>query len=309
LERFDADHRTHDLAEAQGVEIRLGEATLAVAEQRFADALAAIKAQDEARERELTKAATRRAVRVLQVRGHSFYGMQEWQDALSCYRRLLALQPDRLGAMARAADCRYALQQQAEAFSSYDALATSHNQRGIALLARGELDAATGNFEKAVGIQTRLLELTGRSELADELATSHHNLASTLLVLRRSDAAIEHYAKANQLATRLIEHGGLTNLASQLAMTWLNLGDAHFAQGKPDAATTHYQKAGEILDRLSAQTNRSELAHDWARCHLNLGNAFAQGRLADAGEHYEQPSNCRRLPDKNREARRSTTWP
>ena len=109
LEQFDLDDNPRQLSEPERLELRLSQATLANAERRFADAVASITDQDEKEARSGSKALRSRFVSILQVRGDSFYGLREWQNALDRYREVLTLKPNRRATIARMAECQRAL--------------------------------------------------------------------------------------------------------------------------------------------------------------------------------------------------------
>jgi tetratricopeptide (TPR) repeat protein len=286
---FDADYSPRQLSEVERWELRLSKATLANAEQRFAEALTTITAEDEKGNRASTQAQIGRLVRVLQIRGDSFYGLHEWRDALDRYRPMLMLQPNRIVTRARVTDCHYALGSRNDALTAYGELARSHNNRGDAFLLQGKPDAAIGHYEKAIQIQTRLIEQEGRSALASELAMSHNNRGNAFLVLAKPDAAIGHYERAIQIQTRLIEQEGRSELDNELAASHNNLGNAFLVQGKPDAAVGQYEKTVAIQTRLIEQNGRSELASELAMCHDNLGSSLlGQQKLDAALGHYEK---------------------
>ena len=109
LEQFDLENSPRQLSEPERLELRLSQATLANAERRFTEALALITDQDEVETRSGSKAQRPRLVRILQLRGDSFYGLREWQKALDRYREALTLKPNRSATMARIAECQRAL--------------------------------------------------------------------------------------------------------------------------------------------------------------------------------------------------------
>src|SRR5262245_49470782 len=67
LEKFDSDYGSGKLSGIESLEIRLSKATLATAEQRFADVLTMITDEDEKRESPSSDAQIGRCVRVLQI--------------------------------------------------------------------------------------------------------------------------------------------------------------------------------------------------------------------------------------------------
>jgi tetratricopeptide (TPR) repeat protein len=140
------------LSDVESLELRLSQATLANAEQRFADALNIITGQDEQGERPRTEAQLSRALRVLQIRGDALYGLQKWEDALERYRKALRLQPDRVATIARLAECQAALGKRDEALLTYAELAKVHAVRGDAHLLQGNPDSAVRHYQHAAWI-------------------------------------------------------------------------------------------------------------------------------------------------------------
>jgi tetratricopeptide (TPR) repeat protein len=283
LDQLNRDYGPGKLTEAESWEIRLSQATLANAEQRFAEALKMIPAENEKVNPAGATAAIVHTVRVLQIRGDSFYGLHEWGHALDHYRPLLTLTSNRLATIARVAECYAALGRTNEALTTYAELAKSHSHRGDAFLTQGRSDAALPHYAKAIEIQTRLIEQAGRSGLANELAMSHRHRGDTFLLQGKSDAALPHYAKAIEIQTPLIEQAG----RSELAMSHHQRGDAFLVQGKSASALGHYEKALAMQVRLVKDEGRSELANDMARSHGSLGNSLlAQRKLDAALGHY-----------------------
>ena len=288
LASFNSDHGPGELSGVADLEIRLIQATLANAEQRFADALSAVTENDERRKDSGIDPQAVRLFRVLRIRGDAFYGLHAWRNALDCYRQLPRLRPARLVTMARVAHCLDALGRANEAVDACAELSRSHSDRGNALLVQGKLDAATGHYERAVEIQTRLIEQAGRGELANELGISQQHLGAAFFVQGRLDAAVGHYEKAIALQTRLVEQEGRSEWAGDLAASHRNLGNALLGQQKLDAAVGHYEKAIVLQTRLVEQEGRSEWAYELALSRNNRGALRrAQGKLEGATEDFD----------------------
>jgi tetratricopeptide (TPR) repeat protein len=289
LERFESEFVVHQLSDADSLEIRLSKATLANAQGRFADSLAAVTVDDEKWVRAAGEDQSRRLARILQVRGDSFYGLRQWADALDHYQQLLLLEPNQLHAMARLGDCQYSLGRTNEALTAYRDLAASHTQHGNILRNQGKLDRAAGHYGQAIEIQTRLIQRKGQSELSSELATSYTNRGMAFAVQSKLAEAIADYGKAIAIQTRLIEHEGRHELSNDLAASHANRGNVLLVQGQLDAAISEYDRAIEIRTRLVEQEGRTELARDLAIVHSNRGNARrGQRRLAAAIEDYSK---------------------
>ena len=285
LRQFDLDFSPTRLSEVESLEIRLSKATLAIAEQRFADALTTITDEDERGTRDGPKVQTGQVVRVLQIRALSFYGLREWQEALLRFRHLLILQPNRTAVVARIAECLEALGRQADAITTYAELAKSHSRRGDGFLVEGKLGAALADYQKAIQIQAKLLEREGQSELAGEMAMSYERLGNGYLIQGKPVNAIGQYQKAIEIQTRFMGKGD----RSELAMIHNSLGNAYLVQGKPGSAEGYYQTAIEIQGRLVDNGGHNELESDLALSHWNLANALlGQQNLEAASGQYEK---------------------
>jgi len=110
---FEYDHVANGWSEDEQQELRLSQAVLANAEQRFSDALLTMTTEHEERSRKVlsSDALISRHVRLLRVRGDAYYGLRQWQSALDRYRELLRLRPHRQGTQAKIAQCEAALGQ------------------------------------------------------------------------------------------------------------------------------------------------------------------------------------------------------
>jgi tetratricopeptide (TPR) repeat protein len=302
LGQFQSDYRSRALSEIENLEIRLAKATLANAEQRFAEALTVLIDQDAKGESAGAEAQIVRQVRVLQTRGDSFYGLHQMQEALERYRQMLTLQPNHLVAIARAGDCQYALGKREDAFDTYSKLAKSQNDRGDALLVVGKPSAATSHYQDAIRIQTWLIE-QGRRELEAGLARSQDDLGNAFLLLRKPDAAVTAYEKAVEIDTRLLEREGRREWANDLALSYDNLGNACLAHGKAATAAAQYEKAIVLQTKLIKEEGRAELENELAESQINLANCLlGQQKLDAAIAHYDEAIEIQTRLVKQRQA-------
>ena len=160
---------------------------------------------------------------------------------------------------------------------------------GRELLDRGDLQAATDQFRKAVALRP-------------DDASSHYNLGVALTETGDLDQAIEHYRKAVEIQpdyasahenlARLLEtHGDQEQAAS------------HYRQAlkaKPESANAHYGLAGLLVaeGKLDEAAEHYRLAvqaqPDYAEAHTNWGSLLAaQGKLDDAAKHYRRALEIR----------------
>jgi tetratricopeptide (TPR) repeat protein len=128
--------------------------------------------------------------------------------------------------------------------------AEAHNNLGNALLKKGSVDEAITQYQKALQINPNYAE-------------AHHNLGSALLQKGSVDEAIVHYQKALQIN-------------SGFAEAHVNLGNALLQKGSVDEAIVHCQTALQIKP-------------GFAEAHVNLGNALRQkGSVDEAIVHYQK---------------------
>jgi tetratricopeptide (TPR) repeat protein len=137
-----------------------------------------------------------------------------------------------------------------------------HNNLGNALLQNGQLDEAIAHFQKALEIQPNL-------------AVVHDNLGAVFLKKGQIDEAIAQFRRALDIQPGLVE-------------AHYNLGLALFQKGQLDSAIAHFAKVLEIQP-------------DLADAHANLGTVFLQkGQVAEAMVHFQkvlelQPQNIQVL--------------
>jgi tetratricopeptide (TPR) repeat protein len=126
----------------------------------------------------------------------------------------------------------------------------AYDNLGVALVGRGQIEKAVGQFQKSLSIEP-------------ENAEAQNNLGNALLKLDRPDEAVSHLERALALQPRF-------------AQAENNLGNAWLLKGRADEAVAHYQRALGIDPRSVEALN-------------NLGNvALLRGRTADAVGYYDR---------------------
>jgi len=326
LGQFTAGRTTSRLPSTAELELRLGRATLALAEQRFAESLTALTEADELR----PHLEAGQLALVLQVRGAAFYGLGKWPEALDRYQKLLAHQPDDPVALARLAGCHRALGQVAEARTASARLAKHHHSRGDALFAQGKLAAALEHYDTGISLLNQLpggeasgaeLDLlaracnsrgnllliqgkpeaavevygkalafgTARGEAVREQAARHHNLGNALVLQGKLEAALVQHEQAIAIQSQLAGQAAGGDLAGALAESHVHCGNIQLSLGKPAAALAHYETANRILVPLVEQQDQGELAGWLALSHGSLGHTLlALARTDAAASHYDQ---------------------
>jgi len=126
----------------------------------------------------------------------------------------------------------------------------AHNNLGMALLQKGQVDEAISHFRRAL-------------EINPNYTNAHNNLGNILSKRGQLDEAIAHYQRALEIAPNY-------------ANAHSNLGNALVRKGNLDEAIAHYQKALEI------DPNDAE-------AHNNLGNVLLRkGQFDEAIVHYQK---------------------
>jgi Tfp pilus assembly protein PilF len=125
-----------------------------------------------------------------------------------------------------------------------------HNNLGIALFQKGQLDEAMAQYQKALAINPNYAEV-------------HNNLGNVFLQKGQRDEAMEQYQKA-------------LGIDPNYDIAHYDLGIALFQKGQVDEAMVQYQKA-------------LELNPNYVEAHNNLGNALIQkGRMDEATVQLEK---------------------
>jgi tetratricopeptide (TPR) repeat protein len=159
-----------------------------------------------------------------------------------------------------------------------------HNNLGVVLADRAQVDEAIAHYRKALEINPNyakahynlgtafvglgrfgeaMAQYRKALEINPNYAEAHYNLGTALVRLGRIDEAMAQYQKAVKLNPNYAE-------------AHYNLGNELAKRGRLDEAIAHYQKAVEI--------NPND-----AKAHYNLGTAFVGlGRLGEAMAQYRK---------------------
>jgi Flp pilus assembly protein TadD len=130
-----------------------------------------------------------------------------------------------------------------------------HDNLGVALVARGQLDEAITHYYQAIALRPAN-------------PRSHYDLGIALRQEGKTNEAIAEYEKALELRP-------------QYEKAHNNLGNIFLQAARLNEAVAHYEKA-------------LELQPDYAEAHNNLGNALMQkDSVDDAIAHYEQALRIR----------------
>lgn len=101
------------LSDEEQMVVRIAKSTVLLAEKKYSDALELISEND-------VEKATDRAVQLLKLRGDSYYGLGQWENAKKAYATLLTHSPNQLQIVFRSANCLLFLKQESDAIVQYD---------------------------------------------------------------------------------------------------------------------------------------------------------------------------------------------
>jgi Flp pilus assembly protein TadD len=187
----------------------------------------------------------------------SFLQTANWRDSESLWTHTLACTSDNfighnnLGlALVKKGNVDEAISHYQKALQITPDSAEAYNNLGLVLLQKGNVDEAISHHQRAL-------------QITPDSAEAHNNLGLALLKKGNVDEAISHYQKALQIKP-------------DYAKAHNNLGNALLRKGSVDEAISHYQKALQIKP-------------DFAEVHNNLGNALLQkGNVDEAISHYQR---------------------
>lgn len=286
LSKFDQAYARTRLAPAEDLERRLGVATLANAEGRFAAALAAITAEDLQPSEAISRMDRNRRIRVHQVLADAHYGQREWQLALENYRKIVEIKPDLLAALGRIGECQVALGKLVEALATYDQLADRHVATGHSLLTQLRPEAAS-HYGKALDIRRRVATQSQQSEAVSKLAVGYNHWSVAQLLQHKPEAAIAPLEQAIEVQKRLIEEFGMTLETTRLATSHAHLAKACFLAGKLENAEAELLKAIHRLQPVAASPTNEPASAQLASLLLGQGHAqLGQQKLDAAAESY-----------------------
>ena len=173
------------------------------------------------------------------------------------------------------------------------ALAHSHNNIGLLLMATGRPDDALQACNAALKIQERLaLANPSVTEYQDHLAKCHNNIGSLLIATGRDEDALKAYNAALKIWERLArESPSVTDYQNALASSHNNIGAVLSATGRPDDALQAYNAALKIQERLAlANPSVTEYQkNNLAISHNNIGLLLmATGRPDERAEGLQR---------------------
>jgi hypothetical protein len=181
----------------------------------------------------------------------------KFDEALSVYDRVIALQSDNAMAYYNRGFILQELKRFADSLEAYDraialqpAYASAYNNRGTVLQNLQRFEEALASFDRAIALKP-------------DYAEAHNNRGSVFQELERFEEALECYERALVLLP--------------------NFSEGHYNQGNILLKLKRYAEALEAFDRAIA------LKTDYAEAHNNRGNALRElDRMDDALESFDR---------------------
>src|SRR5437867_4788788 len=161
---------------------------------------------------------------------------------------------------------------------------SAHNNLGVELLRKGQLDDAMIHFQKSLAIKP-------------DHAEAQDNLGNVFFGKGQMDDAVAHYQKALEIEPDYASaHNNLGNVF--LRRGELNQSIAHYLKAieiKPDLAEAHnnlglaYREEGKLKEAIRHYQMALVLRADYAEAHYNLAEALLQlGRRDEATAHLTE---------------------
>ena len=168
-------------------------------------------------------------------------------------------------------------------------LATICMEKALVHETVADLHGAIQEYDQAIAIWERLVNLEGRRELANALARAYGNKALEVSVLGDNRGAVALYDQVIDIFGRLVNQEGRSELANDLAMAYMNKATEVGVLGDNRAAVSLYDRAIAIWERLVNREGRRELDNDLARAYGNKARAVsALGDNRSAVSLYDQ---------------------
>jgi protein O-GlcNAc transferase len=211
-------------------------------------------------------------------RGLKLHRKGQLEEAVSCYRKALQLNPNLAGVYNNMGAGLQGLGRLEEAISSFEMAVEirpdyieAHNNMGNLLQQMGRIDEAISSYHKVL-------------ELEPDLSEAHNNLGNAYHHMGQLSEAISCYQKALELRP-------------DNAQAYCNLGNGYQIEGRIDQAIFCYNKAvtlnpdnPEAYNNMGAALKHCGRLEEAVSCHrkaleLEPGNAVAHNNLGSANKH------------------------
>ena len=137
-----------------------------------------------------------------------------------------------------------------------------------------DFSGATREYDQAISIWERLVNVEGRWDLANFCAEGYSNKAIAATSLGNHHSAVALYDRAIAIRERLVNQEGRRELANDLANTYNNKANAIRALGDSFMALALFDQVISIRESLVSEDGRPEIANNLAMAYNNKANAF-----------------------------------
>ena len=247
LQQLAEEQRRGRIPSLDGLEHRLIEANLAIAENRFQDALTILPAGDELNIPTNSVAQLAKLARIFQVRGEAFIGLNQWAEARKRFENIHAGFPERLGPTLFLAQCEFSLGETNRSYEEYKKIASDFQRIGNEFLLQRNPVVALDSFDRALALQLWLLDRNGRSDEDVKIAAIRDSQGNANFLQGNPTSALISYENASQQLLRFIQRSGRQDLSASLAKYLIHAGNPLVGQLKLDAAGETYRRALELM--------------------------------------------------------------
>jgi tetratricopeptide (TPR) repeat protein len=227
--------------------IRLAQATLALADQRYEDALRL--ATDALAT--IAKAGHEQSETLLNVQGDALFGLGRWQEARDIYIQLTLFGDDDLLPLIKVIQC---LTNSVELDSDYQdgrELGNCLHQLALQLDLRGYSEAAFRQFEESLDVFWRIQSSDDNESVIHYTATLN-NLGISLHHASHYKLALQQYDLAIEKLGDLVEQREHEELLAKFADVLSNRGSTYWMLDENDAAARDLDRSVEVLKQIIA---------------------------------------------------------
>ena len=173
-----------------------------------------------------------------------------------------------------------------------EALSYAYNNIALSQEYRlNDYESAEKNYNKAIEIDERIINISAKPKYLNWLATCYNNLAALQQAnLNAPESAETNYKKAIEILEKITENPDNHDYLNGLAMTYYNLANLQlFSLNDYDSAEIHYNKAIKIGEKIRKVSDNPKYLNQLSNAYGNLaGLQRNQGRYDSAIENCKK---------------------
>ncbi len=173
-----------------------------------------------------------------------------------------------------------------------EALSYAYNNIALSQEYRlNDYESAEKNYNKAIEIDERIINISAKPKYLNWLATCYNNLAALQQAnLNAPESAETNYKKAIEILEKITENPDNHDYLNGLAMTYYNLANLQlFSLNDYDSAEIHYNKAIKIGEKIRKVSDNPKYLNQLSNAYGNLaGLQKNQGRYDSAIENCKK---------------------